>query len=639
MIRNIKYDNLSITLEYLKFYLHSLKTFLLSSINAINIYHNLAWSLKNCRVLNYPDYKKSKFIQYISTNTVNLNNASLGLDISYSTLSNVYYDKNNFVYYINNKDITSSTAQHFKSALDNNINNIDSAINNIKGVLPIKNRFNFAAEPTELLFTTFKYDDNTKRIRASTGGSVMSITRNKLVNDTLNTKRNYLIYIPDYNIKSSISEVVTTTNGPEIKLNDTYTEFISNGTPDATIATEYIHNNISVYLFAIGITEVEDKNYNLSNTINNFENNINSNKTKILNNKSVYEANKSKNRILYNELLIFSLIIIFILFTLIIINIAKIEIGLMKTISLICFATVIILLALYYIISTLYINESYIETFTTQPTNAYSNTLCPVNCVNPVKTSPALSEKLENDAAYKTIKQTYVKNMLSTNAIALINLIKLSYTYSDTQTLFNKEYELNTLITHRYNDKNYVNLFLENKTNDAHINTDMIKYENANYDVNIFSIILLALIIVSFYNINLFTNNRYMGLLFLTAVILIISLFTYYMININKIVRTISSNYYWGKEFEKTYESFENPESSTNSGSTGGIICDLPVLRNNKLHFNCGNTQAEASTRQQTGEGMSSNSQLSGETNSGNMQQNIGSGTSNTRQNMMELIT
>jgi hypothetical protein len=49
-----------------------------------------------------------------------------------------------------------------------------------------------------------------------------------------------------------------------------------------------------------------------------------------------------------------------------------------------------------------------------------------------------------------------------------------------------------------------------------------------------------------------------MGLLFLTAIILIISLFTYYMININKIVRTISSNYYWGKEFEKTYESFEN---------------------------------------------------------------------------------
>ena len=43
------------------------------------------------------------------------------------------------------------------------------------------------------------------------------------------------------------------------------------------------------------------------------------------------------------------------------------------------------------------------------------------------------------------------------------------------------------------------------------------------------------------------------------VIILIICLFTYFIININKIVRTVSSNYYWGREFEKTYENFENP--------------------------------------------------------------------------------
>ena len=361
----------------------------------------------------------------------------------------------------------------------------------------------------------------------------MSNTKAKLINDQSNTKKNYLLYIPDYDIKSRIKDIsLSETGEPEIIINDDYTDLINKGTADAT-NNKYTHNQKSVYLFAIGISELEDKNLNLSNNINNFENNINHNKTKILNNKSIFETNKSKNRILYYELLIFTLIIIFIIFTLIVINIAKIEIGLMKMISLICFGTLIVLFSLYYIINTLYIDESYIETFTntgTQPTKkyTYTNTLCPEKCVIPIKTTTTTDEKLENDIAYKTDKKTYVINMLNNHSTDLINLIKLSYTYSDTQTLFNKEVELNSLIMHKYNDKSYVNSFLENKTSDANINTDMIKYENANYNVTLFSIILLGIIIISFYNINLFTNNKYMGLLFLTAIILIIILFTYY---------------------------------------------------------------------------------------------------------------
>jgi uncharacterized membrane protein YgcG len=162
-------------------------------------------------------------------------------------------------------------------------------------------------------------------------------------------------------------------------------------------------------------------------------------------------------------------------------------------------------------------------------------------------------------------------------------------------------------------------------------------------------IILLGIIIVSFYNINRFTNNKYMGLLFLTVIILIITLLAYYIININKIVRTISSNYYGKKEFEKTYESFENQEN-TNSGIE--VICDLPVLRNNRLYFNCGNTQTETSSTQQMGSGESSSgsgSESGSESgsgsgsgsgsSSGNMQQNTKSGSSNTKQNMMELLS
>jgi len=636
MIRNIQFDNLGITLEYLKFYLHSLKTFLLSSINAINIYHNLAWSLTNCLVLNYPDYKKGKFIKYISDSEVNLSDTILSLEINYANLNTSYYtNTDNFVYYIKSKDVIAATGANFKTALDNNINSIENEINKINEVIPIKNRYNYATDPIELIFTNFNFNSINKKI---SGDTSMTIAKGKLLNDQFNTKKNYLLFIPDYNIKSRIKDIsISKTGQPEILLED-HTEHDADLRTGTTTNNEiYTHANKSVYLFAIGISELEDKNYNLSNNINNFENNINYNKTKILNNKSIYDANKSKNIILYYELLIYTLIIIFIIFTLIIINIAKVEIGLMKLISLICFGTLIILLSLYYIINTLYIDESYIETFTTVATQTYTNTLCPTNCVNPIKTGITANQKQENDNMFTENKKLYVKNMLTSNATNLINLTKLSYTYSDTQTLFNKEYELNSLITHRYNDKNYVNSFLENKTNDANINTDLIKYENANYNVTLFSIILLGIIIVSFYNINLFTNNKYMGLLFLIAIILIIILFTYYLININKIVRTISSNYYWGKEFEKTYESFENQENS-NSGIQ--VSCDLPVLKNNRLYFNCGNTQTETTSTKQTGSGESFSESSSGSgSSSGNMQQNMGSSTTNTKKNMMELIS
>ena len=294
MIRNIKYDNLAITLEYLKFYLHSLKTFLLMSINAINIYHNLAWSLSNCLVLNYPDYKKQNFIKYIS-DTINLNDGSLSLATAYSNLSTSYYqNSDNFVYYITGKDISATTTQNFKTALDYNISKIENEIDKIRTVIPIKNRYNYAAEPTELIFNTFTYDNTTKKI---SGTTTMSLTKAKLINDQFNTRKNYLLYIPDYNIKSRISkiEVSSTTAQPEIIIEETPTELTSSGTAAGNI---YTHTQKSVYLFAIGISELEDKNINLSNNINNFENNINHNKTKILNNKSIFDANKSKNKIL-----------------------------------------------------------------------------------------------------------------------------------------------------------------------------------------------------------------------------------------------------------------------------------------------------------------------------------------------------
>ena len=599
MIRNIKYDNLLLTLQYLKMYLYSLKSLLLTSIKVINIYHNLNWSLKSLFALNYPDYSHTLFKTFIHTQGTGASDIASRLEaikLAYTatisgsdTLAHAGYafdttsaTANNFAFYVTPKNITSSSGESYGKLLDYNIYKLDKEINKTNQSNIISRYIN--PLDYQSISNTFTYDKENLTIKVTTAAS--SILNLLLSDYKSNIKKNYYIYIPFYERKLEISDYKITE----------YTTITFNLNEDASLNNG--DNPHSLYLLPIGIEEYKKYNNNLSDNIKDLEENINYNKTQILNNKSIFDTNKSKNIILYYELLIFALIILFILFILIIINIAKIEIGLMKMISLICFGTLIVLLSLYFIIDTLYINESYIETFSTTTedaaaaaasTNIYTSNICNTNCVNPLVATPAASNVRENDNTIKTNKKTIVTNMLKNNAKELINKIRLSYTYTDTLSLLNKELQLNSLIKHKYNDKDYINSFIKNKTEDAHINTDMIKYENLNYNVNILSIILLSIIIVSAYIINLFTNNNYLGLLFLTAIILIITLFTYYMININKIVRTISSNYYWGKEFKKTYELFENPEISK-SGTE--VVCDLPILKNNKLYFTCGgNTQ------------------------------------------------
>jgi hypothetical protein len=569
MLRNIKYSNLNSTLEYLKIFFKSLKNLLLSSINAINIYHNLAFSFKNCLLLNYPNYKASedtttasnKFISYITDATT----LTLPAEIQKAAFDTNY--EKTFIYNV------SKDSGDFKAILDKNIAFLENHINT--DISPNTNsRHSYIADSDLLIYSSFVYDLEKNSINPYTGDNTPAVekSKNKLIQETLDTKIRYSILIPDYNILLSIEDVIITNKGNPIIILKEHVSLLSEDKPTETgSATRYLHSNVKVYLYENSIFQLEKTNLALKSKIEDIDKNINSNKTKILNNASLFEASKSKNTILYYEYIIYITIISLIIAVIFIINIARIERELMKIISLICFGITILIFAVYYIINVLYINESYIETFTTTSTppntNVYSTIICNQTCYDPVAAVSG-NNKHENDPAILQFKKSLLISRLTDKARYLINAIKLTYYYTDTQTLFNKEIDLNSLISNRYNDKSYVNYFLENKTGDAHLNTDIIKYENANYDIYIFSIILLSIIIVGSYVINLYTKNIYMGIIFLIAIILIISLFTYFIININRIVRTVSSNYYWGKEFEKTYENFENsvdPEDSDNS--------------------------------------------------------------------------
>lgn len=575
MLRNIKYSNLNSTLEYLKVFFKGLKKLLLSSIYSINIYYNLAYSLKNCLLLNYPKYKASedttttanKFINYI-TDSATLTPAEID-----KSQFNTNYEKT-FVYKV------SKLSGNFKTVLDKNIELLENNININIG--PASNSMHsYVPDENHLIYTSFVYDSLNNSINPYTGESIPASqkTKDKLIRETLETKIRYSILIPHYNILLSIEDVnISNGNNPIILLKE-FESILKDKPLEPGSTTKYLHQNIGVYLYENSIYELKNTNDRLKSSIEHIDKNINSNKTKILNNTSLYEVNKSKNSILYYEYVIYIAIIAIILAVIFIINIARIDKSLMRIISAGCFGITILMLAVYYIIHVLFITESYIETFTAsaQNTGVYSTSICNNDCIEP-GASITGANKVEYDPVILGNKKSLVVNRLTDRAKDLINVIKMTFYYTDTQTLFNKENDLNSLISNRYNDKNYVNYFLENKTGDAHLNTDVIKYENANYDVYIFSIILLAIIIVGFYTINLFTNNIYMGVLFLIAIILIICLFTYFIININKIVRTVSSNYYWGREFEKTYENFENsPEDDDKDDDDNDGNVDTPV--------------------------------------------------------------
>lgn len=560
MIRNIKFHNLKQTLHYLLIYLKCMKSMLLTSIRSINIYFNLVWSLTNCLALNYPSYKDNSynFIKYISSNT-----ESLTSQISYTSQLPSNYFKNSYVYRIGDKSITSNT-DSFKNILNNIDNNIYGHIYNLNVSIPITvtNLDKYGYNNDGLLYTKFNYESGLQKIsyHSSMGNESLPITDTfiKLKNN-LSFPDKYVLLIPNMNIRASINNI-------QLNTDERFIDIILGNTMDLEGDKNNIGSlvdgdyNNAVYVIPRTTFDIEKNIFNLKSNINRIDENINSNKTKILNNTSLYESHKAKNKMLYDQLIAYLVIISFVIFIILIINVANINTVELKLISLMCFGIIVLLASVYYIINTIYIDENYVETFTVVKNQDVFNDICK-DCKNPFA-KPSDNAR-ENNDRYKTEKKIKVENILKGNAKLLSSYIDLALLYTDSQTLYNKEAEIEFLEKNRHDSKNYANYVLEHKKDDAHLNIDVVKYENANYTVYLRSIILLALIIIGSYTINLYTNNNFIGIIALIAVILLIVLFTYYIININRTVRTISSNYYWGREFPKTYERFSNSKKKS----------------------------------------------------------------------------
>jgi hypothetical protein len=309
-------------------------------------------------------------------------------------------------------------------------------------------------------------------------------------------------------------------------------------------ATQITEN---VYIVKITSGDI-DKDYNniVSNT-DTVEQNINMYKTKIKNNTTLYELHKSRNNLLYNQVMSYLIIVGVLIAILVIINIANVEKPLIKSITLGCLAVIIILFMSYYIMNTLYIEEG----FTVSDNSFIGYDLCPTDSC---KLSDADATKPNEYAdTIITNKKNYVKNFLNTNAKELMLMIILKSPSIVNDSLKGNNEKLVTISKNIYNEKLYLNDVLYSKKSDSEMNVDVLKYENKNYDVYIVCILFLALIMVGSYTVNIYTDNKYMDLLILIMVILFVCLFTYFVLYTNRIVRTVSTNYYWGNQYENEY--------------------------------------------------------------------------------------
>jgi hypothetical protein len=200
-------------------------------------------------------------------------------------------------------------------------------------------------------------------------------------------------------------------------------------------------------------------------------------------------------------------------------------------------------------------NTLYIEEGFTGSASTYTGyDLCSsADCKKTDSTVVTGSVVNENNARITENKTQYVKNFLNNNAKELILMIILETPSIVNDSLKGNNEKLVEMSKNIYNEKKYLKDVLYSKKSDAEMNVDVLKYENKNYDVYIICVLFLALIMVGSYTINIYTDNKYLDLLILIMVILFVCLFTYFVLYTNRVVRTVSTNYYWGNEYENEY--------------------------------------------------------------------------------------
>lgn len=288
------------------------------------------------------------------------------------------------------------------------------------------------------------------------------------------------------------------------------------------------------------VTTPEDnaEEYNdLKSEIVGYSENIKLNKSKINNNTTLYALHKSKHNVLNTQLITYYIIIAILIGIIVAINLANIERSFIKTIATGCFGAVILLYISYYIMNVVYINEEFtVEHFD----SAFASS------------EPAsITEEYESGA--KNAKKAFVQGRMDNYCAAIILALKILKPSLENSSLIDSSTELLRIGKNESTQRLYINNILINKRDNSEISIDVLKYENMNFAVHIKALLITATILIGVYTLHLYIDRKYLDLLIFITAILLICAFTYFIVYSNKIVRTTSSNNYWGKEYDDQY--------------------------------------------------------------------------------------
>lgn len=299
-------------------------------------------------------------------------------------------------------------------------------------------------------------------------------------------------------------------------------------------------------------------NYNNNiKDINELNDKININQSKLKNYKTLYELNKSKNTIMYNQYYAYLIISIIIFCVLIGINFYPMENSIKKLSAMVCFGIAIILFISYFIVNVAYIEgfanvegfaigaidgEKYEDFLTTDSSTISGTTTISIKSIIEFESEKLNNKKLHIDTNMKTLQDS------------IVGLLIKFEIYRRQASSGSAYYKLTEITENERRIRYNIDNRLLYEKDGANMHIDVLKYETLRYSIIIKSILMALFIITGMYTIFLYINGKNMEIIVFITLLLLIIVFCYFLIYSNSIVRTKSKDIYWGKAFESTYE-------------------------------------------------------------------------------------
>ena len=267
---------------------------------------------------------------------------------------------------------------------------------------------------------------------------------------------------------------------------------------------------------------------------------IGGNTNKVAYQQSLYEAQNNKNVFLERQILIYNIIIGIVILILVVINVVKIENHqLVKTISLSCLGIVTLLFVIYFIS-----NITYIETFASYDavTDATSRLY---TLTTRLRGSTQQDSSAHNRTKIHTLKTELEK--LNNKFISYFEKLIIILPSTDNVDFYR---EIKEVVSNDIDNKKYINNTLEYKKYQGNNNIGSLKYELENNKLYINTILISAIIFIGIYNlyINYVTDDKYQALVIFICILIFIVIVSYYIITMNRRVKTVFKNIYWGPE-------------------------------------------------------------------------------------------